>query len=313
MATKLSLKNAAANPVKWDEEFLAKVAAAGDHLYFTRQIFQKWWKLGLDKVFAAGAQLDLLLDEHGFTWTIKTANDAAAKLLAKDDLAKVEVHKGKCSGFAPKVATPEAKPEPKAETKPAPKPEPKPEAKPEPKVDRRESLGNAHVRAAVRGTPPRPKEALEKYVGRVAVELSKDYKDVTAEPLKLLKELAQATYFKEAEPEPTKPSATPAKQQPTLTTDQAAAVDAAMRAAQNAANGPAEMLDNDAQVELGDAITAVFGGKYPTHSRGGGHKGSFNKDKSIQQQLSNIAAVLNKDQKAMLNDHFGKHWAKYSV
>ena len=73
------------------------------------------------------------------------------------------------------------------------------------------------------------------------------------------------------------------------------------------------MLDNDAQMALGDALTAAIGGNYPTHSRGGGHKGSFNKDKSVQQQLSNIGAILHPKVRTAINEHLHARWSGYNV
>lgn len=301
MPTKLTRKNAAeAHPQKWDETFKAKLAEAGDHLFFVLQIWQKWWKLGFDKVFAAGARLDISLDERGFTWTVEPLNDAARKLLDADPaLVKVQTHKGKCSGLPPKPVQ-----APKAEEKPEPKPEPKPAAKP--------ALTAEDIKSRVRGTPSLgARDDIDKYVARLKRVLEADFSGVTDDHLKAVKLLAAKLYFESAkDTAPAKPAST-AKATPTLTTEQADAVDAAMREAQRVANG--EMLDNDAQVALGDALTAVFGGKYPTHSRGGGHKGSFNQDKTIQQQLSNIAKILQKQHCDALNEHFGKQWPKYSV
>lgn len=312
MATKLSIKNAAANPAKWDEAFLAKITAAGDHLYFTQQIFQKWWKKGLDDVFVAGAQLDLTLDENGFVWTIKTLTDPAAKKLAANaELVKVQTHKGKCSGFAPKVEPPKAeasKPEPTRSATPPVQETPKPT----PKAATKPALTAEDIKARVKATLPigGGKDDAEKYAARMKRVLEAEFSGVSDDHLKAVELLAGKLYFEKAKEAAPKASG-PAKAKPTLTPTQAAAIDAAMRAAQAAANGPAEMLDNDAQVAMGDAIAGAVGGKYPTHSRGGGHKGSFNKDKSIQQQLSNIAAILSADMRAAINDHLGAHWKGY--
>lgn len=308
MATKLMLKNAAANPAKWDEAFLAKVAAAGDHKYFTQQIFQKWWKKGLDEVFTAGAQLDLTLDENNFTWTVKTLTDPAAKKLAADaELAKVATHKGKCSGLPPKPEPAKAEPAKVEASRPVtetPKPTPKAATKP--------ALTTDEIKARVRDTRPLGggKDDAEKYAARMKRVLEAEFSGVTDDHVKAVELLAGKLYFEKAkEAAPT--SSGPAKAKPTLTPTQATAIDAAMRAAKAAANGPAEMIDNDAQVAMGDAIASAVGGKYPTHSRGGGHKGSFNKDKSIQQQLSNIAAILTADMRSAINDHLSANWKGY--
>lgn len=311
MATKLSIKNAAANPAKWDEAFLAKIAAAGDHVYFTQQIFQKWWKKGLDEVFVAGAQLDLTLDENGFVWTIKALTDPAAKkLAASPELVKVQTHKGRCSGFATKVEPPKAEAS-KGEASKSATPPVQETPKPTPKAAAKPALTAEDIKARVKATlPVGGKDDAEKYAARMKRVLEAEFAGVTEDHLKAVELLAGKLYFEKAK-ETASASSGPAKAKPTLTPTQAAAVDAAMRAAQAAASGPAEMLDNEAQVRMGDAIAAAVGGRYPTHSRGGGHKGSFNKDKSIQQQLSNIAAILSADMRAAINDHLSANWKGY--
>ena len=85
-----------------------------------------------------------------------------------------------------------------------------------------------------------------------------------------------------------------------------------MQAAVNAA-GANDMIDNAAQVALGDGIAHAIGGSNPTHSRGGGHKGSFNKDVTIQAALSNIGRILQAKTKASINLHFSTAWPDYSI
>ena len=96
---------------------------------------------------------------------------------------------------------------------------------------------------------------------------------------------------------------------PVFSEDEATKIRAAMKTAISA--GP--NLDNDAQVKMGDAICSAVGGKYPTHSRAGGHKGSFNKDKTVQQQLSNIADNLSDNKKAAFRTFLKKEFPSYSI
>ena len=57
----------------------------------------------------------------------------------------------------------------------------------------------------------------------------------------------------------------------------------------------------------------AIGGSNPTHSRSGGHRGSFNKDVTIQQALSNIGKILQAKTKASINLHFSTAWPNYSI
>jgi len=160
--------------------------------------------------------------------------------------------------------------------------------------------------------PANAKDDADKYATRMERELKKEFADVSADHLKAIKLLAGKTWFTKTE-EPKATGKTEKADTLTLTDAQKQDIDAAMQAATDAANGPAEMLDNDAQVALGDAITAAIGGNYPTHSRGGGHKGSFNKPKSIQQQLSNIGAILQPKVRDAINEHLAARWGDYNV
>jgi hypothetical protein len=164
----------------------------------------------------------------------------------------------------------------------------------------------------VRGNPALgEKDTADKYVERLKRTLPKEYGGITEDHYKALKLLAEATYFRKAKEE-AKPTAK-AKEGPTpLTAQQAQAIDRAMQAAVDAA-GADDMIDNDAQVALGDGITHAIGGSNPTHSRGGGHKGSFNKDVTIQQALSNIGRILQEKTKASINLHFSTAWPDYSI
>lgn len=302
MTTKLTIKGDAANPEKWSEDFLEKVAAAGDHGFFTQQIFRKWWKKGLDDVFkGGGAQLELSIDPAAFTWTVKTLTEAGKKALAADkELAEIATHKGKCSGYAPKVvATPTAKP--------VVQPEPT-----QPTVKKKPTISGNDIKEAVRTTRPvGGKDDADKYTERMKRVLVDEFDGFTDKHLEAVKALANHVWFAKTEEVATTTKTT--KVAPTLTAQQIVAVDAAMRTAIAAANGPTKLLDNDAQVAMGDAITAAFGGKYPTHSRNGGHKGSFNQTKTIQQQLSNIADKLTGDVCLALDTHLRTNWPPYSV
>jgi hypothetical protein len=304
MATKLMLKGDAANPEKWTEDFLAKVTAAGDHQFFTQQIWRKWWKKGFDDVFkGGGAQLDLSLDASAFSWVVKTLTDGGKKALSADkELAENAIHKGKCSGMAPKE--PE-KPAAKVAEKQADKVVEKPVVKGKP------MLAAGDITPRVKSTPVQPggKDDAVKYTARMKRTLEAEFDGVTEAHLKAVTMLAEALHFPKVKAVVAAVEEKPAK--PTLTAAQVLAVDAALTQAQKVANG--ENLDIDQQVALGDAITSAFGGKYPTHSRGGGHKGSFNSSKTIQQQLSNIADKLTADASLALDDHLTAKWKKYSV
>ena len=168
------------------------------------------------------------------------------------------------------------------------------------------------IKSIVRGTPSLgEKDTAEKYLARLKRTLPEDYDGITDKHYDAIKLLADATYFKKSKEEE-KPTAK-AKDAPTpLTAQQARAIDAAMQAAVDAA-GANDMIDNDAQVALGDGITHAIGGSNPTHSRGGGHKGSFNKDVTIQQALSNIGRILQEKTKASINLHFSTAWPNYSI
>jgi hypothetical protein len=159
--------------------------------------------------------------------------------------------------------------------------------------------------------PVSDKDNAEKYVERLKRTLPKDYGGITEDHYKAIKLLAESTYFKKSKEED-KPVAK-AKEGPVpLTEQQELRIDAAMQAAVDAADGRG-MIDNDAQVALGDAITHAIGGSNPTHSRGGGHKGSFNKDVTIQQALSNIGKILQEKTQASINLHLQKKWSSYNV
>ena len=160
--------------------------------------------------------------------------------------------------------------------------------------------------------PVKGKDDAVKYTARMERALKSEFAEVSASHLKAIELLADKTWFTKTE-EPKSSGSTEKVERLTLTDTQTQAIDAAMQAATDAANGPTKMLDNDAQVALGDAITAAIGGNYPTHSRGGGHKGSFTKDKSIQQQLSNIGAILNPKVRDAINEHLATAWSSYNV
>ncbi|GEM_PF-4792180 len=169
------------------------------------------------------------------------------------------------------------------------------------------------IKQRVRSTRPvGGKDDAAKYAARMRRVLEAEFSGVTDDHIKAVELLAEKAYFATAE-ETEDVTSTSTGVAPTLSATQKLAVDRAMQAAKDAANGPAEMLDNDAQVALGDAITAAVGGNYPTHSRGGGHKGSFTKDKSIQQQLSNIGKILNKATREAINAHLDTSWNGYNV
>ena len=160
--------------------------------------------------------------------------------------------------------------------------------------------------------PVKGKDDAVKYTARMERALKSEFAEVNASHLKAIELLADKTWFTKTE-EPESSGSIEKVERLTLTDTQKLAIDAAMQAATDAATGPAEMLDNDAQVALGDAITGAIGGNYPTHSRGGGHKGSFTKDKSIQQQLSNIGAILNPKVRDAINEHLATAWSSYNV
>ncbi|MCE9658101.1 MAG: hypothetical protein K8R60_06040 [Burkholderiales bacterium] len=160
--------------------------------------------------------------------------------------------------------------------------------------------------------PVKGKDDAVKYTARMERVLKSEFAEVSASHLKAIELLADKTWFTKSE-EPEATTKTEKVERMTLTDTQKRDIDTAMRTAVAAANGPAEMLDNKAQVALGDALTAAIGGNYPTHSRDGGHKGSFTKDKSIQQQLSNIGAILNAKVREAINEHFATAWPGYNV
>jgi len=160
--------------------------------------------------------------------------------------------------------------------------------------------------------PVKGKDDADKYAARMERELKKEFADVTADHIKAIKLLAQKAWFSKTE-EPEAEKEAEEDDRMVLTDAQKRQIDAAIQAAKDAANGPADMIDNDAQVALGDALTAAIGGNYPTHSRGGGHKGSFNKDKTIQQQLSNVGAILNPKVKAAINEYLHSTGDGYNV
>ena len=214
------------------------------------------------------------------------------------------------SDTAKQVSKPVVTPTPtptSSSTVDAPKQTPQPVVKP--------PLSTDEIKRRVRTTlPVGGKDDAARYAARMRRALEAEFSGVSDDHIKAIELLADKAYFASAEESTsTTPSASTTTAPPTLTATQAAAIDRAMQAAQAAANGPAEMLDNDAQVALGDAITAAVGGNYPTHSRGGGHKGSFTKDKSIQQQLSNIGKILNKGAREAINAHLDVHWNGYNV
>ena len=161
--------------------------------------------------------------------------------------------------------------------------------------------------------PANAKDDATKYAARMERELKKEFADVSADHVKAIELLAKKTWFTKTEEPKASGKTEKADDSLTLTDEQKEAINAAMQAAMDAANGPAEMLDNDAQVALGDAITAAVGGNYPTHSRGGGHKGSFTKAKSVQQQLSNIGAILQPKVRDAINEHLAAKWSGYNV
>ena len=180
-----------------------------------------------------------------------------------------------------------------------------------PKAEKPELTAEA-IRTAVRSTPSLgEKDTAEKYLLRLKRTLPDEYRGITDKHYDAIKGLAEATYFKKSK-EQAKPTAK-AKDGPTpLTEQQARAIDAAMQAAVDAA-GANDMIDNDAQVALGDGITHAIGGSNPTHSRGGGHRGSFNKDVTIQQALSNIGRILQAKTRESINLHFSTAWRNYSI
>jgi len=161
--------------------------------------------------------------------------------------------------------------------------------------------------------PANVKDDAAKYAARMERELKKEFADVSADHVKAIELLAKKTWFTKTEEPKTSGKTEKADDGLTLTDGQKEAINAAMQAAMDAANGPAEMLDNDAQVALGDGITAAVGGNYPTHSRGGGHKGSFTKAKSVQQQLSNIGGILQPKVRDAINEHLAARWVAYNV
>jgi hypothetical protein len=195
-----------------------------------------------------------------------------------------------------KVASQPAKEEPKpatTTTQPASKP----------------ALTTKELQTRVAQTVPvKGKDNAEKYAARMERELRKEFADVSADQLKAIKLLAAKAWFTKAEEAEESAPAEAEEDTLVLTADQKRMIDEAMQAAKDVANGPAEMIDNDAQTALGDAITAAIGGNYPTHSRGGGHKGSFNKAKSVQQQLSNIGGILQPKVRDAINEHLAAQW-----
>ncbi|RKP46906.1 hypothetical protein [Trinickia fusca] len=60
-------------------------------------------------------------------------------------------------------------------------------------------------------------------------------------------------------------------------------------------------IDNAQQVQLGDAICQAIGGANKTHSRGGGHLGSFNAPVTIQQALRNIGRPMHQRVRESIN------------
>ena len=316
--TKLTIKDKAAEPKLWSQDFKNKIAKAGDAEFYTQQIFSKWWTKGLNKVFALGAVLELSLDDaaKSFTWTIKTvSNSPAEKLLKEDNAIKaVATHKGHISG--PKKV--EEKPIVKVEEKPivekiqSPPVQQKPTTPP-PKKDppTKPVITPVEIKETIRKTLSLgSKDTLEKYIGRLERNLAKQYAPLSEDQTTALKALAFNTYFKEEKP--TTPTTTPTiVDVPTLNENEKTAILAAMNTAINGANGI--LLDNDQQSDLGDAIAHAVGGRYPTHSRKGGHKGSFNKDKTIQQQLSNIGKILSGDKKWAINLFLGVEFPPYNV
>ena len=167
------------------------------------------------------------------------------------------------------------------------------------------------IKSIVRGTPSLgEKDTADKYVARLKRTLPDEYGGITDKHYEAIKGLAEATYFKKAKEEE-KPVAK--KEGPTpLTAEQARAIDAAMQRAVEDARGNGT-LDNDAQVRLGDGITHAIGGTNPTHSRGGGHRGSFTKAVTIQQALSNIGKILQEKTQASINLHFATAWPGYDI
>jgi len=202
----------------------------------------------------------------------------------------------------PASTTARREPEPgPAKTEPASsKPQPKPE------------LTAELIKEIVRSTRPVGKDDADKYTERLKRKLPSEYSGITDKHYEAIKKLAEVTYFKASKAEP-EPVVAKGDDGPTPLTDtQARNIDAAIQAAIRV-SGQNDTIDNDAQVALGDAITHAIGGSNPTHSRGGGHRGSFNKDVTIQQALSNIGRILNPKTRASINAHLQGSGSPYNV
>jgi len=228
--------------------------------------------------------------------------------------ATAPVAKPKAS--TPPTATTAQKPAEKPATGEASSPPPKeqPQAATTTQAPSKPALSAKEIQTRVAKTvPANAKDDATKYAARMERELKKEFADVSADHLKAIELLAKKTWFTKTEEPKASGKTEKADDSLTLTEEQKRDIDTAMQAAKGIANGPAEMLDNDAQVALGDAITAAVGGNYPTHSRGGGHKGSFTKAKSVQQQLSNIGAILQPKVRDAINEHLAAKWSGYNV
>jgi len=254
--------------------------------------------------------------------TPKARNDHQKLVEAQIETVRQLVADIRRQATAP-VAKPKASTPPTATTaqKPAEKPATGEASSPPPKeqpqttqAPSKLALSAKEIQTRVAQTvPANAKDDATKYAARMERELKKEFADVSADHVKAIELLAKKTWFTKTEEPKASGKTEKADDSLTLTEEQKRDIDTAMQAAKDIANGPAEMLDNDAQVALGDAITAAVGGNYPTHSRGGGHKGSFTKAKSVQQQLSNIGAILQPKVRDAINEHLAAKWSGYNV